>query len=701
MPNLFLPKSFKKIQTKFIDNIVPDLREDSVNLNNFETFDDLLTILESSFRTQNNYIVNEGHEYNLLPIPSTAVLHLLLTLASRARKCNWTVKPSYTKNGVGESQQQVKMSNKYNDTCLHKSPLRDRCVAVLRKYLDISFANPSEPIYPALMKVVGDLLRSNNIRTSGLSDITSFYRNAREPQSKSQPPPPPQPQPQEEVTTKRRQSFTEKAASDLGAKNGNEYSNFGEDSGEENSDLDYDTTRDMENSSSILNMEEEISINDSAELPMFARLIAQPTETWDRLRIYDEPSLQERVGSNSKFHLWKLINWCFFCAGLSSLYYLKVKADCHYIYEAQSQMLSIVFDLIEYNLVSEMAKLFNEKDPYLWLFNPKDKRKLVSLQVENSPDILFSMLIKCLGRYQGSWYEYIVEFVFNGLTPHLPAFPEGCYQHEIALVRKEFKKKRQSADEFDGNDILSDNLHSMSLRFKISCIVFYWSLAFDEAVVNRCNTAGGSFSKSLAPDVFIGNLSEKFSYIDYRYIVEFFYSFANPSNISFKYRELFLVKLSTRILNDVYASPTRKFVLHCHLESSDANFQVDNLDLILKWLNDPSVYASITEDELWKSFEQFYQTWMKLNFVLEWMLIWILEDLFRMGSIVYKDQSVVDKLISANDLRLSKYDEFLNLCTESIEKSNLEFQITKETAQEYKRKVFEQDSFTSIIANYL
>ncbi|CAK9439290.1 uncharacterized protein LODBEIA_P34840 [Lodderomyces beijingensis] len=684
MSDLFHPKTYHQSQTKFIDTVIPDLKEDGITLNNFEVFDDLLTILEASFRAQDSFTASDGKQHSLLPIPSKEALHLVFTLASRASRSNWTATQSFTKNGVGETLEHIRKSNSFNHACLHKSPLNGRSIAVLQNYVNLARNTQSKsPLYELLVSCVSDFIAKPNLKKN-----TAFFKVdtpiETEQDAKLEKPEP-----------KRRRVVLDKSGREK------------EDKMIAISDSDSDGTADV--TTSIVESQQDAQqgsqeTSKDSELPMLAKITARPTETWNGLRVYDEPLLKDKIGGASRFNLWELINWVFYCSGLSSLCYNGERTACHSIYEAQSQNLGIIFDVIEMNLVVELQQLFSSGDPYLWLYSaPASKKRLACLRVEDSNSMLLSRLTKVLGHSRLRWYDRIVEFTLNGLAPETAPFPEACYPHEMTLVRKEAnrKQKRPTSNGRGGQNVehveqSDDNVDSMNLRFKICNVVFYWSLAFDDMMeTNKFLLGRRSNAEQLKPSIFVKELCKKLEDVDHRYLVEFYLSAANPSQqIPARYRNMFLVRLSSGLLRRITSSLSEDFELKTHFD--DDTYQIDNLDLILKWINDPSVYSSVTENELFGSFDEFYQTWMKLNFILEWLLMWVFQDLQAAGNDICTDQLVIDELADGDAVRDEKYFGHIKHCQKPVEETGLKFQVSKEMADIYEARFRNHDDYVSI-----
>ena len=88
--------SYPGFQTTLIDSLIPEISEDGINLNSSSEFDRLITHLELSF-----------YNREALPIPSTNIIRILFTLASRSPDSNWTVSNSLL-DDIQTSRQRIK-----------------------------------------------------------------------------------------------------------------------------------------------------------------------------------------------------------------------------------------------------------------------------------------------------------------------------------------------------------------------------------------------------------------------------------------------------------------------------------------------------------------------------------------------------------------------------------------------------------------
>ncbi|KAI5949509.1 hypothetical protein KGF57_004719 [Candida theae] len=654
--SLFLPEFHREIQAKFLDSVIPELKDESVNINNYETIDDLLCFFESSSDPP--------------LIPSQDVFHLLLTISSRSASCNWSADMSKSKIGLRESHEQI-LASKHSDKLLHKSSLNDRSIRILENYTGLVYNGNSE-VYQALREMINQLVTKVGSRQRSTTSSLNLESS-------------PTPRIKEERRCRKRRHEEAKESQE----GSDDTVIIISDSEEDYNDPEFKPSLESFDGSQLTSTGGGSSVRE--DIP----------ESWVGIRVYDEPLLRDQFRINEgRFGIWELINWTFYCAGLSTSRYPHKDSNCHTIYQAQSSTLSFIFDVVEYNLVNTLKELFEDQDPYLMLFRSLGNRnKFASLQVEDNSNLLLTRLLQSIGYLQRQWYDRVTEFVFNGLKK-LPAFPKTCYQHENILVRQELKKKGMPKEEGFGNEN-SDNMDSMSLRFKICAIVYYWSLVFDERVYSG-RSFGRNSSVYLNSSELVKFTSVKFMAIDYRYLVEFYYSQWSTSAIPTKYKQLFLMNLAIRILRNLTGySESVKFEFDDFLGVGAGHHHlVNNLDVIVSLINDHSVYAQVTEDESFESFEAFYQAWMKLNFILEWILSMILGELQDVGNSVFKDPIIYDKLTNADGLRVSAFQKFLDTSSQPKEESNFKFQLSEDSAGYAKCNRMVWEPFTSILSNY-
>ncbi|KAI5965252.1 uncharacterized protein KGF55_001472 [Candida pseudojiufengensis] len=734
--SLFLKESLNEVQTKFLDKIIPDLHEDSINLNSFEKFDDLLQFLEISSSvspsTSSISIQSDScfaNNKNLI-YPSVEILHLLLTLCSRSNNLNWTQNSSLSKNGIVESLGHIKLINSLYSEFLHKNQLNQRCFIILNNYLKIIDINNDKILYDLLLTTMNGLIERKKqnqspTRQSQLpfqqQSITSMLQSETNSRRTS---------PRRSTPPMKRQKVKSENEEENDDDEDKDSTYIVISNSEDDSDIDEKVpikketqvkkdpdSKNKKGSSASPSPSKNSKNSKNSSISIFAKSDSK-TETWEGIRIFDESLLKEKLTAHSNdFNIWKLVNWTFYCSGLSTIYYpLQKQSECHLIYQSQSNALEIIFGYFEINLVEQLNKIFDSanNDPILELYQNSNSpyTKLASLKVEDNSSILLSNSVKTLGFLQSQWYDRIVEFVFNGLSSKL-VFPKTCYEHETIMIEKENKyKKNQSIAHNDLKnewDQSSDNMTSMNLRFKICSIVFYWSLVFEPSLSSSQRNRKSTMSLNSA--VFLRFLREKIKYIDYRYLIEFYHSSQIPSKINSEYKKLFLVNVSIETLKEMIGNRMieddefQNFKLYHHLNNQDTgknkNYQIQNLETVTNWINNSILYTQLTENVTWKSFNEFYQSWMKLNFALEWLLSWILDDLYNEDLDIYKDTMIYQKFKKADTLKKEIFLEFIKVCILPKAESGLEFQLNDDDVESMKGKISKSEHFSSILELYL
>ncbi|EGW31738.1 uncharacterized protein SPAPADRAFT_67764 [Spathaspora passalidarum NRRL Y-27907] len=314
-------------------------------------------------------------------------------------------------------------------------------------------------------------------------------------------------------------------------------------------------------------------------------------DKWDRIKVFGDVILSKRLHPKKNFTIWNLINWTFYCCGKSSNSY----SNYHAIYTTHSNVLQLIFTLVEIDLVQKGD--------------------------------LLQRLITQLAHFKASWYDRLIEFVFNGLSHRDSPIPKSCYSYEKDLLQKSEPALTQNKQ---------DNLHSLNLRFKIVNMVYYWSF-----LKNEDDSSSTSMSQLLK------QLTQKLLTMDYNYLIEFYYSIHSESHIELMYRKSFLVTLSQYFLTEITGVPQFDFRL--------TSEQDENLQLVLKWMGTSNIYLSITEDETFVSFNSFLQTWLKFNFVLSWLFTQVVNDLDDKDSI--EVDTIFDICEKADVLRTGVFEE--------------------------------------------
>ncbi|KAL6453070.1 hypothetical protein SBY92_000416 [Candida maltosa Xu316] len=675
---------YQDYQSSLVDGLVSEITEDSINLNSFKQFDELLTHLELPFTS--SHPIDEKY----LPIPSPDILRVLFTLASRSPSCNWTVSSSLV-DSIPASPQQVKSTNNYYEESISKTNLNDRSINIIDKYLDM--LSPNSKLYDNLMTFMSDFM-DLPIRKTRLKDSL--------------------PEKTKDILTIMRESPKKKRGIDK--------------STETNDDDDDEEVSDSQSEFEEVTKHQDMSIevNKFQNLPIDTNLglignnmnqsglnnpavlfnkDATPTVNipkWQGIKIFDEHLLSTRLNPKlNDFDLWHLINWAFYCAGKPNDDYDSTYKNCHIIYKTHASTLHQLFRLIEFNLITEFNALFSTQeeekqgDALAWLFKQsQQRRKLAMDEISQSSTMLLSNLLKQLGYFRTSWYDRLVEFVFNGLTSTNKTIPPTCYEHEKILIKKDDKKIHHKTFIF-----YNDNMDSMKLRFKITCVVHYWSMVFDPTSPDGIYRPSSQNENSIGPHVLIKEIANKFMYMEYDYWVEFYYSSLLDSDIPLAYRETFLVNLTSNLLNRLTGSTTWDFFLVPRDDKLSPEWRTSNFQLVLNWMKDKELYYGFIEDETYQSFAHFRQTWNKYNFILEWIFAFTLKAIVEVGyeDLIYKEE-LISRCHEMDILREKIYLHYVKRCKKG---NNIPFKLTTEEADALDTIPYKWETFTSIISNIL
>lgn len=723
---LFKLNTFIESQEQFGDQFVPEVKQlydhpqtTSVNLNNVYPFDLLLTHWETSFKS-----AEDSH----LRLPSMDTLRIILTLAARCTRTNWT-NNSITMEGVTTTNSYAKsMNNDYNNT-LYKASFQSRSLWLLENYRDLlvgSIDDLSDPILNILYTKLNDLLLDFIVllwpiaKSVKLDDpIIKISKSERLPVKS-----------QSRIT-----NFFNADKSDHIADDENEQ--------EYVSDSEHDVS--MLNSTA--NMQQELDkykyvlkstsfgdIFSSGEpLKTTKRTMTDPARAsksrklqfedtlpiWSKIKVFDEPLLSVRLNpklnSKSKFNLWLLVNWAFSCAEKS----LELQATLpnasfsiyHNIFQTHNDLINVIFDLIEVNffvtfkrheIIQANIKKLNDGDILAAHFNtPTKTRKLILFHLEDSTFQIYTLLGQ-LSNKQVDWYDRLVEYVFNGLGLKSNLPPQSLYEREKLLIKRDEIKK----ESFNMEDFLSeqytDDLVSMITRYKIILFVFYRALFFSNGeFFGLLNAAPETYLK---PRRLLVELSQKFLVIGFKYLREFYYSekvIKDRTLVPKKYQTTLLLELAQVLILDI-----TKVVEHEKLtikryaefeiidtesldsfdditltmsesdieEISNPNtaievikpvWQIENVKRLLETLVAQDNYLSLVEDDTYKTALEFKELWLKVFFLLEWMLHLVLQDYEEYGSTdVELGERIIEMSTGGDDMRSLLFERFVQLRTQ-------------------------------------
>ena len=722
-PHVLFPlQTFLDSQTEYIDRFIPEfkqLEDSTININNIKQLDDLLSHLELSFLRD----TDDGLEsfcYNLR-IPSVNILRILFTLASRCTASNST-HTSAMIDGLVTTNQQIRAFYEEYSQRIHKTPLRDRSVLLLNKYLQIvvkslqaAGSNSSfvqlplaSILYDRLTAVLKDFLVreavSHKRKPSLTSPISIKRHNQKDPQS-----------PVKQYTI---DSFfqvspktikTTQTSSSPKIMEKNDDSEVSDSEEEEELKL-SSSTAEIENEinrfqsynisptnrfmNTIFNDVQTSGMNNAGALFLSfddngvksykkkkspgaratLRASTPLSDQWHNLKVFEEDILSKKLNprANSHFNLWKLMNWAFFCADRSSkcqtLLHDSSSTTYHSIYNTYRDLLEVIVGILEINFIDclirgPVGELLEGQDPLKSFFS--STRKHIVLQVlEESPSILLLLLMTQLGKSQSDWWDRIVEFVFNGLGIKSQELPVSCYEREKDLIRHDNKKETFNTPFTEGFYVYSDNYDSMRIRFRIICLTYYWSLFFLE---------GPDVEEDpyLNSNILLKELSRKFVDVDFRYLIEFFRALGDDSNqIPRKYQYLMLGQLANTMLLELTTilEPDRFRIQRKVWEdkNDDDSWWLMVVEELLEVINDERIYLPLVASETDRSFGDFTQLWMKVNYLLEWLLDIHFERLQELEIISHR---IKDKFSTrcrtADELRSRLYQKFIRQSLES------------------------------------
>ncbi|MCP8718256.1 MAG: hypothetical protein M5F18_03045 [Asgard group archaeon] len=685
--------SYPGFQTTLIDSLIPEISEDGINLNSSSEFDRLITHLELSF-----------YNREALPIPSTNIIRILFTLASRSPDSNWTVSNSLL-DDIPTSRQRIKPKSSFYEDSNGKGNLCDRSIKLIDKYIQ---ELPNEKLYKNLTSFMNDFME-----LSGRRNRTKM------------------PQKYEDVLVIMRQSPKKRMTSsecvtqsDIDDSDNADLDEVG-DSEDDDDESGGTTHRDdflMEqeiNKYQNMPVENKYNFNDGPNQSgvnnpsvLFNRDDSPvPKPKWQGIKVYDESLLSNRLSPRlNDFDLWRLINFTFYCAGRRNIVFDSTYESCHMIYTAQAATIDKIFSIIEINLVKEFSEMFpdGKDDPYKWLFKQSLTRRMLAMdQISQNSTLFLLNLLKQLGYLRNNWYDRIAEYVFNGLvckesplsskTESQLRIPTTCYEHERILLKKSFNKYKAETEKFA---YYNDNIDSMKLRFKIINTVHYWSLAFDKVTRDGITRSERLNTNFLEPAVLIDEVAKKFMVIEYDYWVEFYYSLLMESSIPLNYRDILLVNLSSKLLHNLTGSRQWSFKLYPRDDKKHPDWRSSNFKLVLDWMKDRELYLSFIEDETYQSFAHFKELWKKYNFVLGWVFSFALRDVTEVGyDTLIKKEFLQSACKQMDILREQVYMQFIKNCKDGS--NDLPFKLTITEANKLESEPRSWEKFTSIISNTL
>lgn len=694
-PHLLFPlAAYFQSQYELIDQFIPELascEKKLVHLTNVKQFEDLLYHLESTFLA-NDEKGGEKSIESYLKIPSIDVFRILITLASRCLSTNVT-HGSASIDGLIANSEYIKNLNEEYENCIYKSPIRDRCIVIMRRYMNLLSASKStiavDMVYNLFLGALKDfIIQPKNFHIRGTLPKDRYLRSNRNPArrqetnieqsheiiSDSEEEPPSLVSNTTKDIANEVKKFQPYNISPLRKNTGVFSSDSYKMSGLNDSSVLFQTMPHLDSESDLTSGSDGELISKKRKIDSNAN---DKDSALSNIRVFGEYLISRQLNPiiNSPYNLWKLIQWTFHCADFSSMYQKQLldsnSTNCHLIFEMYAKLLRLIFDFLSFNFTYHLITDKNSKrllnievdnknehiDP-IFIFFQRDQisRKEIISILENDRNILLLNLMTQLGPSRVDWYDRVIEYVFTGLNKDKPKSessyqPQPCYEGEKILIRHDtFKKKvdKNYSVQYD------DNLDSMKLRYEIIIIVYYRSLFFsDGSFINDSQVVDDSSTSQLSPKILLQQLSCKLMTIDYLYLRQFYLAYymeiAEDKFISktHQYRmmldltKMVLISLTGFLEIDNYLS--KKEILSTHCNSSQSF-----IDLIV----DQRLYQILVEDETYPQWQDFEEAWCKLNYLLGWLL-----------------ESSLSKL-QDNSAELSNDKEFVNYIYKRVEKAD-------------------------------
>lgn len=656
-----------------------------VHLTNVKQFEDLLYHLESTFLANDE---KGGESY--LKIPSIDIFRILITLASRCLSTNFT-HGSASIDGLIANSEYIKNLNEEYENCIYKSPIRDRCITIMRSYMNLLSASKSpitvDMVYNLFLAALKDfIIQPKFFHIRGTLPKDKYLRSNRNPArrqetnieqshdiiSDSEEEPPSLVSNTSKDIANEVKKFQPYNISPLRKNTGVFSSDNHKISGLNDSAVLFQTMPHLDS-------ESELTSGSDGELISKKRKVRSNVRDKDsalsNIRVFGDYLISRQLNPiiNSPYNLWKLMQWTFHCANFSTMYQKQLldsnSTNCHLIFETYAKLLRLIFDFLSFNFTYHLITDKNSRrllnieidnknehiDP-VCIFFQRDRisRKEIINILENDRNILLLNLMTQLGPSRVDWYDRVIEYAFTGLNKDKPKSessyqPQPCYEREKLLIRHDNLKKvdKNYAVQYD------DNLDSMKLRYGIIIIVYYRSLFFSDGSFINGSKVDDSSASQLSPEILLQQLSCKLITLDYLYLKQFYLAYymeiAEDKFISkiHQYRmmleltKMVLISLTGILEIDNYLSEKEMLSTHCN---SSQSF----IDLIV----DQRLYQVLVEDETYPHWQDFEAAWCKMNYLLGWLL-----------------ESSLSHLQN-NSTESSNYNEFVDYIYKRVEKAD-------------------------------
>lgn len=331
---------------------------------------------------------------------------------------------------------------------------------------------------------------------------------------------------------------------------------------------------------------------------------------------------------NKLYSIWNLIQWSFYCATSSTeeqrISFHPYALGTHVIYRTYHSIIDLICRVVIYdfriclkaeygaeNFLNSIISRLSAPSSRVLTLNKKNRIK--DLVTET---VLFK-LVSQLHRSPNQWYDRAVEFIFSGLlegSKNTNA-AKPCFASEYSLLRRQhlFQSRHYYLDHIFSND----NIHSISLRFRLSLMVFCISLILDTS-----NQTEALASYEGDEQSFLSYLADTLLKVKVIYFEEFFRQsfvdhFGNlitSQDILLMMYELskYIIYKITRIRNTLHLNPIGLVPMN-----SEAKYK--SLLEYLAFLNQEVVYSSFF-DRNFDTELQFQDEWTKLEIVLMFLL---------------------------------------------------------------------------------
>lgn len=349
----------------------------------------------------------------------------------------------------------------------------------------------------------------------------------------------------------------------------------------------------------------------------------------EKMTLFGEPLLLSNLNPlfNKLYSIWNLLQWSFYCANSSTeeqrRSFHPYSLGAHVIYRTYYPIIDLICLVVMYDfkislkaesradnflsdIISRLASSSSRSPPV------KKKKRIKDLV---SGTVLFK-LVSQLHESHNQWYDRAVEFIFSGLLEDSMKanVAKPCFTNEYSLLRRQhlFQSRHYYLDHIFSND----NMHSISLRFKLSLMVFCISLIFDTSNNDKVfSSYEGDEQKFLS---YLANSLLKLKAV---YFEEFFrQSFVDHFGCVVTSQDILMMMYN--LSKFIILRLTHMCNFPCNpidLVTMDSEANYKSLLEYLTFLNQEVVYSSFF-DRVFDTELQLQDEWMKLEAVLMFLL---------------------------------------------------------------------------------